>query len=53
MILLNFLNQNEINQINNLPNTINKKLEQFINIKSNIEELINKIKLIKGNFINI
>ena len=42
-------NQNEINQINKLSNTINERLEQFIEIKSNIEELINKIKLIKGN----
>ena len=42
-------NQNEINQINKLSNTINERLEQFIKIKSNIEELINKIKLIKGN----
>ena len=42
-------NQNEINQINKLSNTINERLEQFMNIKSNIEELINKIKLIKGN----
>ena len=38
-----------MNQINNLSKTINKKLEQFIEIKSNIEELINKIKSIKGN----
>ena len=42
-------NQNEINQINNLSQLINNKLDQFINIKINIEELINKIKLIKGN----
>ena len=43
------INQNEIAQINNVSDTINKKLEQFIEIKSNIEELINKIKSIKGN----
>ena len=42
-------NQNEINQINNLSQLINNKLEQFIKIKKNIEELINKIKSIKGN----
>ena len=42
-------NQNEINQINNLSKTIDERLKQFIEIKSNIEELINKIKLIKGN----
>ncbi len=37
-------NQNEINQINILSNRINERLDQFINIKINIEELINKIK---------
>ena len=42
-------NQNEINQINNLSNRINERLAQFINIQINIEELINKIKSIKGN----
>ena len=42
-------NQNEINRINNLSKTINERLDQFIEIKINIEELINKIKLIKGN----
>ena len=42
-------NQNEINQINNLSQLINNKLDQFINIKKNIEEIINKIKSIKGN----
>ena len=42
-------NQNEINQINKLSKIINERLDQFIEIKSNIEELINKIKLIKGN----
>ena len=41
-------NQNEINQINNLSKTIDERLKQFIEIKSNIEELINKIKSIKG-----
>ena len=43
-------NQNEINQINNLSDIINKKLDELINIKIDIEELINKIKSIKGNY---
>ena len=42
-------NQNEINKIDNLSQIIENRLNQFIQIKKNIEELINKIKLIKFN----
>ena len=41
--------QNEINQKNNLFKLIENRLNRFIQIKNNIEELMNKITSIEGN----
>ena len=41
--------QNEMNQKNNLSQLIENRLNRFIQIKNNIEELMNKITSIEGN----